>query len=468
MAKAPYGSVEPILVSSVVIPYNSRPMPMTDTGTQSPLRSHVTLAMTTVLHGFTHAYGTLLVPLYLLMVVDLHLKGVSAAGFIVTLSGLVYCLGSYSAGALADRFDRKWLLGVGLLGHALAITAMGLTRSYEVLVILGILAGCFGTLFHPCANALVPAHYPKNPGLAIGILGAGSGLGFFAGPQFAGWRAESATWHFASVANWQRPCIELGLIGVLFAVAYLIFAKEVRQRDDRPQKATLPPRMSTEELVFQYEPAPPKVHLPSVLRWRIAGIAAVLGCRDFAGVASMTLASIYLQKAHGYSAKQAGFTIGAMMLISIVINPLAVFVTPGRRRLPSLSAVLVAGGIVLCLVPFFPAVFILPLMCLFQTFQLSSYAMSDAAMLERVSPSVRGRVVGLFLVLAGTFSATAPFVMGFWTDLLHGRAAEPLAYAPIFATLAAMMVASAFATPLIAKLAQAKSPAEPAGLPVSA
>src|SRR6478672_8550105 len=102
------------------------------------IRSHVTLAMTTVLHGFTHAYGTLLVPLYLLIVADLHLTGVRAASFIVTLSGLVYCLGSYAAGALADRLDRKWLLGVGLLGHALAITAMGFTRSYEMLVLLGV------------------------------------------------------------------------------------------------------------------------------------------------------------------------------------------------------------------------------------------------------------------------------------------------------------------------------------------
>jgi MFS family permease len=340
------------------------------------------------------------------------------------------------------------------MGHALAITAMGLTRSYEVLVVLGVLAGVFGTLFHPCANALVPAHYPKNPGLAIGVLGAGSGLGFFAGPQFAGWRAESARWQLWHVADWQRPCIELGVVGVLFAVAYLVFAREVRGKAAGPrQKATLPARMSTEELVFQYEPARPRVRLGTMLRWRIAGIAAVLGCRDFAGVASMTLASIYLQKAQGYSAKEAGFTIGAMMLISIVINPLAVYLTPGGRRLPSLSAVLVAGGVVLCLVPFFPAMFILPLMCLFQTCQLGSYAMSDAAMLERVSPEVRGRVVGLFLVLAGSFSASSPFVMGYWTDLLGGRAAEPLAYAPIFGTLAGMMVVSAFASPLIAKLA---------------
>ena len=41
------------------------------------LRSHVTLILCTILHAFTHAYGTLLVPLYLLMVSDLKLTGVS-------------------------------------------------------------------------------------------------------------------------------------------------------------------------------------------------------------------------------------------------------------------------------------------------------------------------------------------------------------------------------------------------------
>ena len=72
-----------------------------------------------------------------------------------------------------------------------AIALMGLTRRYELLVLLGVLGGLFGTLFHPAANALIPAHYPKKLGIVIGLLGIGSGLGFFAGPQFAGWRADA-------------------------------------------------------------------------------------------------------------------------------------------------------------------------------------------------------------------------------------------------------------------------------------
>src|SRR5688500_6614865 len=52
-------------------------------------RSALPLALCTLLHGFTHAYGTILVPLYLLMVADLRLAGVNAASLVVTVYGLV-------------------------------------------------------------------------------------------------------------------------------------------------------------------------------------------------------------------------------------------------------------------------------------------------------------------------------------------------------------------------------------------
>src|SRR4051812_41134961 len=116
-------------------------------------RRRLTLALCTILHGFTHAYGAMLVPLYLLMVTDLHLGGVKAAAMVVTVYGLVYNLGSYGAGVLADRYDRRVLLGVGLLGNAAAILAMGLSRRYEVVLGMGVVAGLAGTLFHPAANA---------------------------------------------------------------------------------------------------------------------------------------------------------------------------------------------------------------------------------------------------------------------------------------------------------------------------
>ena len=401
-------------------------------------RSHLTLLLCTILHAFTHAFGTLLVPLYLLMVSDLRLAGVSYASAIVTIYGVVYCLGSYAAGVMADRYNRKLLLGVGLLGNALAVTAMGLTRQYELIMLFGILAGVFGTLFHPAANALVPAHYPKSPGMAIGLLGIGSGVGFFAGPQFAGWRAQSAQWNFGAVADWQKPLIEAGVAGLIIGIIFLLVAREI---GSHPSRGGVTHAISGR------------------LRLRVAQLACVLGCRDFAGLATISLASIYLQKAHGLDAKRTGFILGAMMLSSILVNPFMVYFSPGRRRLPMLAMVLVAGGAVIAVTPLVSLRFVLPVLMTFMVFQLGSYALSDAAMLERVAPQVRGRVVGLFLTIAGTFSSTAPFVMGVWTDRLGERATQPAAYVPLFATLGVLMFVAAACTPLIARLGDVEGPA---------
>ncbi len=400
----------------------------------SNFRAHVTLALSTVLHLFTHAYGTMLVPLYLLIRSDLHLNGVKSVAFIVTVYGVTYCALSFQAGVLADRHDRRMLLGIGLLGNALAIMAMGFTHQYGLLLLFGVIAGVFGTLFHPTANALVPAHYPKSPGMAIGLLGAGSGMGFFLGPKYAGWRAETAHWQMGHLMQWQKPLVELGIAGVVCAVLFLLFATEVR---------------STESNASQVHPP-----LGPTLRRRVLLIGLTLGCRDFAGVSSISLIGIYLQKAHGMSVQQTGSILGSMMLISIFVNPLAVWVSPRGRRLPSMVALLALGGVVLAMVPFVAVSNVLIVLAIFQTCHLGSYALSDAAMLERVPGNLRGRVVGLFLGLAGTAAACGPWVMGYWTDLLGPRGNDPRAYVPVFAISGAIMCVATVSAPIIARLGE--------------
>ena len=395
-------------------------------------RSHLTLALCTLLHAFTHAYGTLLVPLYLLMRDDLRTSGVMAVTLIVTAYGIVYCLLSYPAGILADRMDRKVLLGVGLIGNALAVALMGATHSYWLILLLGVVAGAFGSLFHPSANALAPAHYPRNPGMAIGLMGIGSGIGFFAGPRYAGWRAETVNrgW-WPDMSGWQVPVFEMGLLGIAVGLLFLLIAREVPHQT----KGSGEP-------------------LREGMRRRVLAIAILLGWRDFAGVATMTLVSLYLQKAHHFDVKQAGLVVGTMMLISAVANPIAVLVSGGKRRLPTLMAVLVVGGCILIFVPFVPVRWILPVLALFQVFHLGSYAVGEAAMLERISPAVRGRVIGLFLTLAGTVASSSPWVMGYWVDKLGPRALTPQGYVMPFLVLGMLMVIASFSVRLIAGMAR--------------
>jgi MFS family permease len=393
-------------------------------------RSHLTLILCTLLHGFTHAYGSMLVPLYYRMAEDLKLSGVGAATLVVTVYGAVYNLGSYAAGVAADRFSRKKLLAIGLLGNAAGIIGIGLCRDYGVILALAVVCGLCGTLFHPSANALVPSHYPKSPGMAIGMLGIGTGLGFFFGPQIAGWRATTASWHLWHVAAWQKPCVELGLAGFVLGIVFLFVAADVPTDPHRQR---------------------------GVMGWdlikKIRDVGFGLMLRDFAGVAGLSLAAIYVRNVFHFTVAQAGLFVGTMMLTGVVVNPLSVLLTRGRRRLPGLSVMLMMGGIAAVLVPFFSMRMALVAMCVFQAFQVGSYAVSDAAMLERVHTEVRGRVVGLFLLIAGTVGALGPWVVGFWVDrfsLPH----EASAYVGPFLMLGVCMFIAAGAPRFLARLGE--------------
>lgn len=366
----------------------------------------------------------MLVPLYLLMVADLKLDGVRAASLIVTIYGAVYCLGSYAAGVLSDRFDRKILLSIGLLGNAASIAAMGFTRDYFVIVALSVAAGLFGTLFHPTANALAPSHYPKTPGLAIGLLSAGSGLGFFFGPLIAGWRAHAATWHFDDISQWQKPCVELGIAGFALGLIFLMVGND-------PEKKAGPEKIP---------------HVDPSLRNRVLKLASLLMFRDFCGVGVISLGAIYLQRVFHITVEQAGWMVGLMMLPSVLFNPLFVYLSPGTRRLPALTVILIVGGLIIVTTPLWGATMALPILCAFQTLQMGSYAVSDAAMLERVPPQIRGRVVGLFMIIAGTFGALAPWVLGAWTDFLGTKADQQSAYFGPFGLLAIFMLLAAMSS----------------------
>jgi MFS family permease len=398
-------------------------------------RAAKTLWLTTILHAFTHAYGAMLVPLYLLMVADLHLPGVKRAGLVVTVYMLVYAFGSYAAGVLADRWSRRNLLGYGLLLNSAAIAMMGLTRSYPTILLLAVLAGLAGTLFHPAANSLIPAHFPKSPGMAIGLLGMGSGIGFFVGPQYAGWRAQTAQWRLWHVAGWQKPCVEVGAAGIVFAFIFLLLAREAR------------PQRTPEQLAAGEHP-----RVPPAMRRKVLLIAVVLGCRDFAGIASFSLSSIYLQKALGYGAAKTGLVLGTMMLLTIPANPLSVWLSPGKRRLPAMIAMLVIGGLVIATVPLWLSKYVLIVLIAYQVAHLCSYAISDAAILERVAANIRGRVVGLFLTIASTMAAISPWAMGFWTDGFGNEAGKQMRYMPPFITLGVLMIVAAFSAPIIAAL----------------
>ncbi len=94
-----------------------------------------------MLHGLTHVYHVALLPLFLLIQHDLHLGSLPEVTLLQTVMMIAYFAPSYFAGMLADRMDRRTLLGCGLALNAAGFIGMSLAPNYAWAVCSMLIAG---------------------------------------------------------------------------------------------------------------------------------------------------------------------------------------------------------------------------------------------------------------------------------------------------------------------------------------
>lgn len=369
-----------------------------------------------VLHAFTHAYMVALVPLVLHVQKDFGLANVSEAMQLLTVYWMVYCLACLPAGVLADRVSRNAALAVGLALNGLSFVALSYCRAYWLALAAVACAGLAGGLYHPAANALLMGLYPRRPGRAIGLAGMGAALGFAFGPWFAGQRCVSA--------GWRQPCLELGLAGIVVAVVFPFLTRG--------------PEASAQRQVE----SPRSARVGPVL-WVFALISLMFSLREFGGSGIKPLATVFLQRVHGLTSARVGEYFGIMSLTALIANPLFGALSDGRWRLPVAAGVLVASGLAVSFVPWVSAAYVVVPLAVSEFFLLASFPVVETALAESVPDRLRGRVLGLFITVAGVIGASAPWAMGRVSDELAERASVQSAYAPTFGVLGTCVACSA-------------------------
>src|SRR3954449_3627407 len=105
-------------------------------------------------------------------------------------------------GKLSDRFGRRPVLFVSIVGTAIGFALMGMAQSLTLLFVARILAGITG------GNLAIPQAYiadvtaPEKRSRAMGMIGAAFGLGFTFGPLIGGLMSRisyGAPFFFAAV-----------------------------------------------------------------------------------------------------------------------------------------------------------------------------------------------------------------------------------------------------------------------------
>src|SRR5262249_56736960 len=117
------------------------------------------------------------------------------AGLLASAFFYAYVIMQIPSGLLGDRFGRRRILLLGLLGGALAAGLTGLAGSFAALFAARALTGAFqGSLFSNDRALIATVTPPDRIGLGQGGSFAVPGLGLTRGPEIRGLLAEGWPW----------------------------------------------------------------------------------------------------------------------------------------------------------------------------------------------------------------------------------------------------------------------------------
>lgn len=155
--------------------------------------------------------------------------GVSDFG-IGMLQGLAfavfYALVGIPIGRWADRYSRRWIIGVGIFLWSLATAACGLARNFWQLFAARVGVGVGEAALSPAAYSMIADYFPKEKlGRALGVYQAGAfvgaGISFLVGGlviRYVMGAADLTLPLVGAVRPWQMVFFAVGLPGIFVAL----------------------------------------------------------------------------------------------------------------------------------------------------------------------------------------------------------------------------------------------------------
>jgi DHA2 family multidrug resistance protein len=119
------------------------------------------------------------------------------------------------SGFLANRFGRKRVLLVAVVGFVVASVLCGLAQSLFEIVAFRFLQGFFGAALVPIAQSiLLDIYTPEERGSAMAIFGVSVMVGPVLGPVIGGWLTDQFSWRWVFYIN--VPLGALAFVGISY------------------------------------------------------------------------------------------------------------------------------------------------------------------------------------------------------------------------------------------------------------
>jgi MFS transporter, DHA1 family, multidrug resistance protein len=113
--------------------------------------------------------------------------GGTELGWLMSTYSLMQLICAPVWGVVSDRYGRKPILAIGILGYAITLFLFGLAQSFAMLFLARTLSGILSSATQPTAMAYIGESAEQNEkSKGMGQLGAMVGLGVILGPLFGG------------------------------------------------------------------------------------------------------------------------------------------------------------------------------------------------------------------------------------------------------------------------------------------
>ncbi|GBE66304.1 MFS transporter [Mycobacterium sp. MFM001] len=277
-------------------------------------------------------------------------------------------------GKLGDRFGRRQMFFIGVVGFAATSVGIGLIGTVGGVIALRTLQGVFGALLMPSTLAIVRAAFPPEKlNTAVGIWGAASGVSIAAGPIVGGLLVEHVSWESVFYINapiaaaalliGARAIVETRsagehhldipgiatLSGGLFLIVFgLIKAQNWGWLAGRTLGVLLAGVATLAVFVLiELRAAEPLLPMRLFANRSLSIGTAVVVIDFFALFGAVFFLSLYLQNVQGYSPVETGVRTLPLSLTLMVTAPLSGWLTEkfGPRPAMVVGLAAVAGGL---------------------------------------------------------------------------------------------------------------------------
>jgi MFS family permease len=377
------------------------------------MKSRHIISLFTVAHFSHHLSTGVLIPLLPLLRQDFGLNYFQS-GVLVSSFSLSYGFGQLPMALLADRFSRRPLIVLGLIGTSLSAMAVGLTNTYWQMVLCFIALGLLGATYHAPASSFLSQSVPMDQrGRSLGTHLIGGSASFLLTPPMA---VYIATW----ARTWRLSFLLLAVPALVMSALLWLTTRKTHEAGKIAEKARLVLSMDDSNP----NSAPAGAPNPAII-WgqiiRAIGILAMISI--FMEVIFYSVYSylpFYLVDHHSITPEHAGILVGLMAGAGMVGAPLGGTLSDHLGHKPVMLLSVSLAGILLFAATRAPVSIWLPLL-------LAAYGTSNSARMPTTESLVadvvplrrRATVLGIYYLLGEATSGVVTPSVGRLIDL-HG------------------------------------------------